>query len=139
MILHGKGHGQLTPEQVREFIEWAKAAQERTGFDVGIIGYPKCFMLYTEEEDKRCAYLPCQTVLMAEVFIPNPESSTRDKVKSLKAFDKAMQDISRQARYGDVYLYVPREEIDYARQLARNGWQEVEDVRLFKKPTGVTV
>jgi hypothetical protein len=136
---------------VREFIEWAKAAQKRTGFDVGIIGYPKCFMLYTEEsaDDRareeipgqafRCAYLPCQTVLMAEVFIPNPESSTRDKVKSLKAFDKAMQDISRKARYGDVYLYVPREEIDYARQLARNGWQEVEDVRLFKKPTGITV
>jgi hypothetical protein len=139
MILHGKGHGQLTQEQVREFIEWAKAAQKRTGFDVGIIGYPKCFMLYTEEDGERSAYLPCQTVLMAEVFIPNPGASTRDKVKSLKAFDKAMQDISRKARYGDVYLYVPREEIDYARQLARNGWQEVEDVRLFKKPTGVTV
>ena len=138
MILHGKRLGELTTEQVREFIEWAKA-QKRAELDVDIIGHPKCFMLYTEEAATRMAYLPCQVVLMAEIFIPNPEASTRDKVKSLKAFDKAMMDISKRAKYGDVYLYVPRQEIDYARQLIRNGWGEVEDVRLLKKPTGITV
>jgi|SRR6185437_17012886 len=137
--VRGQALGKLTPEEVQQFIDWAQEAQKRTSFDAQIIGHPRCAMLITEDREGPLAYLPCQTVLMAEVFIPRPESTNHRKAASLGLFDDALMKIARSMEVGDVYCYVPNTEGDYAEKIQRHGWVEVEDVRLFKKSTGVTV
>lgn len=139
ITIRGQSLGKMDQAEKQEFISWAKLAQERTTFDLNIIGYPRCAMLITSNGIGRIAYLPCQTVLMAECFIPNPEATTRQKVESLTAFDDGLAEIAKGMNVGDVYLYVPTVEVDYANQLERHGWKEIENVRLFKKPTGVKV
>jgi len=139
VTIKGQSLGKLSPDEVKEFISWTNATWDRGNFDIGIIAYPRCAMLITSNSLGRSAYLPCQTVLMAECFIPKPDATKREKVESLTAFDDGLQEIAKSMEVGDVYLYVPEAEVDYANQLERHGWQEIENVRLFKKPTGVTV
>lgn len=96
-------------------------------------------MLITEDDKGPLSYLLCQTVLMAEVFIPRPDSRSSQKAASLGLFDDALGKLGRGMDVGDVYCYVPLSEWDYAEKIQRHGWQEIGDVRLFKKPTGAKV
>lgn len=139
ILARGQSLDKLSAEEVQEFIAWAKEAQKRTSFDVGIIGYPRCAMLMTENDKGRLAYLPVQTVLMAECFMPKPESTNKERAASLGLFDKALGKIGKGMGVGDVYCYIPFSESDYAFKVMRHGWKEIENVRLFKKPTGVSV
>lgn len=129
----------MTETEVQEFIGWSKIARERTTFDPEIIGYPRCAMLMAENGRGNLAYLPCQTVLMAECFVPRPDATNRERAASLGLFDKSLGRIARSMSVGDVYTYVPFAESDYAYKIMHHGWQEIENVRLFKKPTGVKV
>ena len=137
--VRGQSLGKMSPEEVQQFIAWAQEAQKRTSFDPQIIGYPRCAMLITEDAKGPLAYLPCQTVLMAEVFVPRPESTNRQKAASLGLFDDSLAKIAKGMNVGDVYCYVPLSEWDYAEKIQNHGWVEIGDVRLFKKPTGVSL
>jgi|SRR6185312_126648 len=137
--VRGQALGKLEPEEVKQFIEWAQEAQKRTSFDAEIIGHPLCSMLITEKDDEKLAYLPIQTVLMAEVFVPKPDATNTEKAASLGLFDMYLRKLATALEIGDVYCYVPLTEWDYAEKIQRHGWVEIGDVRLFKKPTGVTV
>lgn len=96
-------------------------------------------MLATENSRGTLAYLLAQPVIMAEVFIPNPESSNLQKAASLGLFDKELIETAKSVEVGDVYTFVPDMETEYADKIQNHGWVEVEGVRLFKKSTGVTV
>lgn len=140
MILsRGQSLGMLKPEEVRQFIEWANIAQNRTSFDPSIIGHPRCAMLITEDAQGPLAYLPVQTTIMAEVFIPRPESTDRERAASLGKFDESLMRIARAMNVADVYTFIPDTEGDYAAKVQRHGWVAVPGVRLYKKFTGVTV
>lgn len=139
IIMRGESLGRMTEIEVQEFISWTHAVPARNLFDSDIIGYPRCAMLMTGTENGNLAYLPCQTVLMAEGFVPNPDATNRQKAASLGLFDKSLARIARSMSVGDVYTYVPFAESDYAYKIMRHGWKEIENVRLFKKPTGVKV
>jgi hypothetical protein len=92
-----------------------------------------------EGREGNLAYLPCQTVVMAECFVPKPKSTSLQRAASLGAFDKSLMRIARSIEVGEVYAYVPFAESDYAYKIMHHGWKEIENVRLFKKPTGVKV
>lgn len=96
-------------------------------------------MLMSEDKEGKLAYLPVQTVLMAECFVPLPASTNRQKAASLGLFDRTLGKIAVNMKVGDVYTYIPDVETDYIAKVKRHGWQEIEEVRLFKKPTGVKV
>jgi hypothetical protein len=128
----------MTPEEVKAFIEWAAAARNRTTFDPSIVGYPRTAVLITEDRQGTLAFLACQTTIMAEVFLPRPESTNRERAASLGKFDKAIMKIAKEMNVGDVYCFIPETEEDYAEKVTSHGWKEVEGVRLFKKPTGVS-
>lgn len=124
--------GEVSEGERKEFAAWAWAAQNRTTFDLDIIGHPRAVMFIAEKESPR-AYLPVQSVLMAEVFIPQPGANLRTKVEALQSFDKALMSAAERIEIQDVYCFVPDAEIEYSRQLTRYGWKEIEQVRLFKK------
>jgi hypothetical protein len=131
--------GELSLDQQKEFVSWAWQARQRTTFDANIFGYPRIAMLIAENNKGATAYLPVQTTLMAESFIPNPDSTNREKALSLGRFDAALIDIAKSMNVGDVYCYVPDGEADYAEKIQSHGWEEVPNVRLFKKRTGVKI
>lgn len=137
ILVRGESLGKMTETEVQEFIGWARDA--RSTFDSNIIGYPRCAMLISEKEEGALAYMPCQTVIMAEAFIPKPDASAQQKARSLLLFDKTMGCIARSMDVGDVYAYTPVGEAEWASQMIHHGWKEIENVRLFKKPTGVKV
>jgi hypothetical protein len=137
--VRGFNLGELSEEQKREFIQWAGLARSRTTFDSNIIGYPRCAMLIAESSKGATAYLPVQTTLMAELFLPNPDSTNREKALSLGRFDDALIEIAKSMNIGDVYCYVPDGEADYAEKIQSHGWEEIPNVRLFKKRSGVEV
>lgn len=139
ILARGQSLGRMTPEEVKQFIAWAKAAQERTTFNLSIIGYPRCAMLITENAKGPLAYLPLQMTIMAECFIPRPESTNRQRAASLGKFDDSLMKIARQLNVGDVYTFIPDSEPDYAEKVQQHGWVEIPKVRLFKKYTGVTL
>lgn len=139
ILVRGQALGKMSPGEVKEFISWTHGVLMQNGFDPNIIGYPRCAMLMTENGEGNLAYLPCQTVLMAEGFVPKPESTNRQRAASLGLFDKSLARIARSMNIGDVYTYVPFAESDYAFKIMHHGWREIENVRLFKKPTGVKV
>lgn len=139
ITVRGESIGKMKPEEIKKFIDWATQAQSRTTFDPGIIGYPRTAVLITEDEKGLLAFLACQTTIMAEVFIPRPDSDDRKRAASLGKFDKSIMEIAKQMDVGDVYCFVPKTEQDYAKKIERHGWKEVEEVRLFKKSTGVSV
>jgi hypothetical protein len=139
ILARGQSLGRMTPQEVKQFIEWAKVAQERTTFDLSIIGYPRCAMLITEDAKGPLAYLPIQTTVMAEVFIPRPDSTNRQRAASLGKFDESLMRIAKQMNVGDVYTFIPSSEPDYANKVQRHGWVEIPFVRLFKKYTGVAL
>ena len=139
ILTRGESPGTMKPAEVQEFIGWYGEARARTSFDIGIIGYPRCAMLMAENGEGNIAYLPVQTVLMAEVFVPKPGSTEREKAASLGKFDAALLRIARGMSVGDVYTYVPDEEEDYIQKIIHHGWVETPGVRLFKKRAGVPV
>jgi hypothetical protein len=139
ITVRGVALGELRQEEVREFVDWAEQAQTRTTFDHAIIGYKKTSMLIAEKHGSAVAYLPAQTVVMAEVFIPRPDATNREKAYSLGKFDESLMALGRELEVGDVYCYVPVAEADYADKVQRHGWEEVPAVRLFKKRTGVKI
>lgn len=139
ILVRGQSLGRMTPDEVKKFIEWAHAAQNRTSFDLQIIGYPRCAMLITEDAKGPLAFLACQTSIMAEVFIPRPESTNRERAASLGKFDHSLMRIAKEMNVGDVYCFIPDSEVDYQEKVLRHGWKEVKNVRLFKKSTGVSV
>lgn len=139
ILVRGQSLGKMTASEVKEFIAWSKEAQERTTFDLSIIGYPRAAMLITEDANGPLAFLPVQTTIMAEVFIPRPESTNRERAASLGKFDDSLMKIARQMNVGDVYTFIPQSEPDYANKVQRHGWVEIPWVRLFKKHTGVTL
>lgn len=139
ILARGQSLGRMTASEIKQFIEWAKEAQERTTFDLSIIGYPRCAMLITEDAKGPLAYLPVQTTIMAECFIPRPESTNRARAASLGRFDESLMKIARHMNVGDVYAFIPESEWDYANKVQRHGWVEIPRVRLFKKHTGVTL
>lgn len=139
ITVRGESIGKMKPEEIKKFIDWATEARERTTFDPGIIGYPRTAVLITEDAKGPLAFLACQTTIMAEVFIPRPESSDRERAASLGKFDKTIVKIAEQMNVGDIYCFVPETEQDYAKKVERHGWKEVPGVRLFKKSTGVSV
>jgi hypothetical protein len=139
ILVRGQALGKMSQDEVKEFIAWTKTAPPRNLFDPNIIGYPRCAMLMTENGEGNLAYLPCQTVLMAEGFVPKPGSTNRQRAASLGLFDKSLGRIAKSMSVGEVYTYVPFAESDYAFKIMRHGWKEIENVRLFKKPTGVKV
>lgn len=128
----------MTPEEVKKFIDWATQSRNRTTFDPGIIGHPRTAVLITEDAEGPLAFLACQTTIMAEVFIPRPDSSERERAASLGKFDKSIMKIAAEMNVGDVYCFIPETEKDYAEKVQRHGWVEVKEVRLFKKSTGVS-
>jgi len=76
---------------------------------------------------------------MAEVFIPRPGSSERERRgKSWKVRQVHYEKSSGTMNVGDVYCFVPETEQDYAEKVQRHGWKEVPYVRLFKKSTGIS-
>lgn len=124
---------EVTPAEQKQFSLWAWGARARTTFDVDIIGHPRAAMLITEDEQGPTSYLPVQTVLMAEVFIPRPEMSNRHIALSIGRLDSALVELGKSLNIADVYCYVPGSEIDYAVKIQRHGWVEVPNVHLFKK------
>ena len=139
ILVRGESLGRMSETEVQEFIGWSKAMPASNLFDPEIIGYPRCAMLMAENKIGNLAYLPCQTVLMAEGFVPRPDATNRQRAASLGLFDESLARIARSMSIGDVYTYVPFAESDYAYKIMHHGWREIENVRLFKKPTGVKV
>jgi hypothetical protein len=139
ILVRGEMIKTMTPDEVKKFIEWATAARVRTTFDPGIIGYPRTAVLITEDEKGPLSFLACQTTIMAEVFIPRPDATDREKAASLGKFDKSIMKIAAGMNVGDVYCFIPDSEEDYAEKVQNHGWKEVPAVRLFKKSTGVSV
>ena len=139
LTVRGQSLGNLKPEEVQQFIAWAKDAQKRTTFDLGIVGYPRCAMLMAGNGRGALAYLLCQTVIVAEVFIPRPESTQRERAACLGLFDKSLARIAKSMNIGDVYAFIPCAEEDYIHKVQKHGWSEIPSVRLFKKSTGVSV
>jgi hypothetical protein len=138
LTVRGESLGNLKPEEVQQFIAWACEARKRTTFDAAIVGHPRSAMLLAEKGRKMLAYLLCQTVIMAEAFIPRPEATSRQRAASLGQFDKSLARIARSMNVGDVYAYVPSGEADYIAKVQKHGWIEIPGVRLFKKSTGIT-
>jgi len=139
IIVRGESINKMKPEEIKKFIDWATQARERTTFDPGIIGYPRTAVLITEDEKGPLAFLACQTTIMAEVFIPRPDSDNRERAASLGKFNDSIMKIAKQMNVGDVYCFIPETEKDYAEKVQRHGWKEVPTVRLFKKSTGVSL
>lgn len=138
LIVRGGPIWSIGEDRAKEFCEWA-SSQSRTTFDKNVVAYPRAIMLATENSRGTVAYLLAQPVIMAEVFIPNPESSNLQKAASLGLFDKELIETAKSVEVGDVYTFVPDMETEYADKIQNHGWVEVEGVRLFKKSTGVTV
>lgn len=138
----GTSLGDLTIEERKQFLRWAWDARNYASFDTGIFGYPRVVMLHAES-DRKLAYLPVQTVLMAEAFIPDPESTNKEKAVSLGKFDEILLSLARQTFMGDVYMYSPwheqEDEQAWLDRLMAHGWEEIPHVRLFKKRSGVQV
>lgn len=139
ILVRGEMVKTLKPDEIKKFIDWATAARSRTTFDPTIIGYPRTAVLITENMHGTLAFLACQTTIMAEVFIPRPESTNRERAASLGKFDKTLMKIAEGMNVGDVYCFIPDSEVDYQEKVMRHGWKEVPNVRLFKKSTGVSV
>jgi hypothetical protein len=139
ILVRGQSLGRMSASEVKQFIDWAKEAQNRTTFDLSIIGYPRCAMLITEDAKGPLAYLPVQTTIMAECFIPRPDSTNMQRAASLGKIDDSLVKIAKQMNVGDVYTFIPDSEPDYANKVQRHGWVEIPWVRLFKKHTGVTL
>lgn len=137
--VRGLSPGQLTPEEAQEFTLWATGNRNRTVFDPKVLGYPRSAVLIADDHDGPVAYSHCQTVIMAESFIPMPGSDGRTRVLALLKFDEALQSLAKSTNVGDVYCYVPTTEEQYAAQLQKKGWEEIPTVRLFKKSTGIKV
>lgn len=96
-------------------------------------------MLMAEDPVGKLAYLPVQTVLMAECFIPMPAATNRQKAASLGLFDRTLRTIATDMKIGDVYTFIPTAEEDYIKKVIHHKWREIPEVRLFKKSTGVSV
>lgn len=124
---------EMSEEAQQEFISWAWDARFRTTFQSKIIGHPRTVMFSAEKDGATTAYLPTQTVLMAEAFIPDPESSEALKAISLGRLDQALVAAAKNTGIGDVYCYIPASEPDYMSKVERHGWKEVKDVKLFRK------
>jgi hypothetical protein len=125
--------GELPEDQQKEFVDWAWRARSRTTFDPAIIGHARAVMFMACNSGELAAYLPAQTVLMAEAFIPRPGLSPLATAAALGCFDKALSRAARATGIGHVYCYLPEAEIDYANRIEAHGWDEVEAVRLFRK------
>lgn len=140
--VRGQALWELTDLEKKQFSAWAWAALNKASFDTGILGYPRCALLITET-DHVLSYLPVQTVLMAEAFIPNPDSSNKEKAVSLGRIDDALMECARGSLIGDVYMYTQwhgkADEQAWIDRLEGHGWEEITNVRLFKKRTGVAV
>lgn len=121
--------GELPEEKRHEFATWAWSARSRTSFDLEIIGHPRAVMFMAEG----AAYLPVHTVLMAESFIPKPGSDNRTKAYSLGVFDRMLQAAAKKLDIKSIFCFVPDIELDYIEKVQRHGWQEIPNVRLFKK------
>lgn len=125
--------GEMSPEQQKEFADWAWRARGRTTFDAGMLGHPRAAMFIARNSGAEAAYLPVETVLMAESFIPRPGISNLAIAAALGCFDKALLHAASMTGIGNIYCYVPEGEIDYANKIERHGWVEVPAVRLFRK------
>lgn len=123
---------EMSEEAQQEFISWAWESRVTTAFESKILGHPRAVM-FSAETDHTTAYLPTQTVLMAEVFIPDPKASAAIRAISLGRLDEALIRAAKQTGIGDVYCYIPTCEPDYSRKVQRHGWKEVQEVRLFRK------
>lgn len=123
---------EITEEERNEFANWAWQARSRTTFDLNIIGHPRAVM-FIAENGTRTAYLPVQTVLMAECFIPKPGADNREKAHCLGMFDRALLQAAEKIDVADVYTYIPDIELPYISKVQHHGWKEVPNVRLFKK------
>jgi hypothetical protein len=139
IIVKGVTIADITPEETQFFIDWTKKAFERTSFDLFIFSYPRIAMFIAEKDGEPLAFLPVQTAIMAECFIPKPDATNKEKAAALGRFDEALMDAGRAMGIGDVYCWVPLQEEDYAEKIQRHGWMEVPGVRLFKKRTGVSI
>jgi hypothetical protein len=138
ILIRGEMIKTMTPDEVKKFIDWATQARTRATFDPSIIGYPRTAVLITEDAEGPLAFLACQTTIMAEIFIPRPDSDNRERAASLGKFDEAITKIAKEMNVGDIYCFVPETEQDYAGKVQRHGWKEIEGVRLFKKSTGIS-
>jgi hypothetical protein len=125
--------GEMTEPEQTQFIDWAWTARDRTTFDSNVIGHPRTTMFICEDRGIPIAYLPTQTVLMAEAFIPRPGMEKRMIAAALGRFDEALYRAARTTGIGDIYCYVPTTESDYAGKVMRHGWVEVPEVRLFRQ------
>lgn len=139
MIVNGKALGEMSAEEVKQFVEWTQAAATTTSFPAEIIGYPRCAMLITENKHGNQAYAPVQTVLTFECFVPNPTATNLNRAASLGLMDKALVQIAQSANIGQIMCWVPWQLEDYAEKIQRHGWEEIKGVRLFRKATGVSV
>lgn len=137
ILVRGEMVKTMKPEEVKKFIDWATTARSRTTFDPSIVSYPRTAILLTENAEGTLAFLACQTTIMAEVFIPKPESTNRQRAASLGKFDKTLIQIAEKMNVGDIYCFIPDTEVDYQEKVTRHGWREVPNVRLFKKSTGI--
>lgn len=137
--VRGLGPGQLTAEESQEFTLWAVGNRDRTVFDPNVLGYPRAAVLIADDPDGPVAYSHCQTVIMAESFVPMPGSNSRTRTRALLKFDEALLSLAKSTNVGDVYCFVPDTEEQYAAQIQKKGWVEIPTVRLFKKSTGIKV
>ncbi len=127
--------GELPEEQQKEFADWAWRARSRTTFDPAILGHARAVMFMARNSGKVAAYLPTQTVLMAEAFIPRPGLSPLATAAALGSLDNALVRAARSTGIEHVYCYLPEGEVDYANKIESHGWEEIEAVRLFRKRT----
>lgn len=139
LVVRGANLGEMTQKEQTEFIEWTMQARSRTTFDPAILGYHRTAMFIAEVEGQALAYLPVQTVLMAEVFIPQPESTNKERALALGRFDEALMLVGSSLNIGDVYCFCPLGEEKYMEKIMAHGWVEVPQIRLFKKATGAKV
>lgn len=127
----------LKPTELRQLSEWTRAARPRASFDLTILGYPRCTILIAEDAKGPLAYLPVQTTIMAEDFIPRPDSTNRQRAASLGKFDELLMRTAKRMNIADVYTFIPNSEADYATKVQRHDWVEIPFVRLFAKHAGV--
>ena len=130
---------ELTAAEQRLFIAWVKEAFKRTSFDLMIFTYPRVAMLIADQGDDPLAFLPVQVALTAECFIPRPGATNKEKALALWRFDEALRDLARNMNIGDIYCWVPVGEEAYMDKIQDHGWEEIENVRLFKRKSGIKI
>lgn len=98
---------------------------------LGILKYKSTAICIAEDADGPTGFIPVQSVLMAESFIPKPGMSNLNLALCLWKLDEMLRNLASAVQHSEIYMFTAEE--DYADKIQKHGWVEVKNVRLFKK------